>query len=166
MNSGNETIINQLRAEEKTIQDELERARKPIVQLEAELQSIQGSIARFQRKAATSGKLVELQEILTEATATIPISRLKGLSHEAAAIAIAKYNGGIVRTQEAKRLMIKAGIMSVTKNSTNMAHNAIKRSGRFDWVSAGEYRLKEAKPPQELNFDPARDAFDDLKPVQ
>jgi hypothetical protein len=32
--------------------------------------------------------------------------------------------------------------MSKTKNSTNMAHDAIKRTERFERVSPGEYRLK------------------------
>ncbi len=142
MNSGND-IVSQLRADEKTIQEKLEKMRKPIAQLEADLQCLQGAIAFYQRNASNnSGKLVELEEAITEAMATIPTSRLKGLSHSDAVIAIAKYNGGVVRTQEAKRLMIKAGIMSRTKNSNNMAHNAIKRTERFERVSPGEYRLK------------------------
>jgi hypothetical protein len=152
MNSGDEIVVNKLRADQKKIQEELEQIRKPIAQLEADLQSIQGALAFYQRKATAPSKLAELQEVLTEAMATIPMARLKGLSHEAAVVAIAKYNGGTVRTQEAKRLMIKAGIMSPTKNATNMAHNAIQRSEKFDWVSPGEYRLKEAKPSQELEL--------------
>jgi hypothetical protein len=38
--------------------------------------------------------------------------------------------------------MIKAGIMKQTKNSTNMAHNAINRTDKFERVRPGEYRLK------------------------
>jgi hypothetical protein len=166
MNSADEIVINKLRADEQKIQEELEKIRKPIAQLEADLQAIQGALAFYEREATIPSKLVELQEAITEAMATIPMARLKGLSHEAAVVAIAKYNGGIVRTQDAKRLMIKAGIMSPTKNATNMAHNAIKRSDKFDWVSPGEYRLKEARAPEGLPFDPARDSFADLKPVQ
>jgi len=144
MNSENE-IITKLRSDEKTIQEKLEKMRKPIAQLEADLQHIQGAIAFYQRN--TDDKMMaEVEEAVTEAMAIIPMSRLKNLSHSDAVIAIAKYNGGVVRTQEAKRLMIKAGIMSRTKNSTNMAHNAIHRTGRFERVSPGEYRLKEGRP--------------------
>lgn len=144
MNSGNE-VIDQLRADEKALQEKLEKMRKPIAQLEADLQHIQGVIAFYQRNAANK-MVVEVEEAINEAMATIPTARLKGLSHSDAVIAIAKYNGGVVRTQEAKRIMIKAGIMSKTKYSTNMAHNAIKRTEKFERVSPGEYRLKEIEP--------------------
>jgi hypothetical protein len=135
MNSGDE-FVNQLRVLEKNIQDKLEKLRKPIAQLEADLQHIQGTIAICQRN--DNKTITESEETVTEV-----IPRLKGLNHADAVVAIAKHNGGIVRTQEAKRIMIKAGIMSRTKNSTNMAHNAIKRSERFEKVSPGEYRLKQ-----------------------
>ena len=162
MNSGDEIVVNKLRAKEKQLLEQSEQIHKT-------LEHIQGVIALYQPTPPQRAALAEVEEAVTaaaEALTTIPISRLKGLSHEAAVIAIAKYNGGIVRTQQAKRLMIKAGIMSPTKNATNMAHNAIKRSDKFDWVSAGEYRLKAARLPQGPTFDPARDAFDDLEPVQ
>jgi hypothetical protein len=149
MNSGNE-IVNQLRADEKAIQEKLEKLRKPIAQLEADLQHIQGAIAFYQR-SSTSNKTVIEEQVIVEGYAAIPVSRLKGLSHSDAAIAIAKYNGGIVRTQEAKGLMIKAGIMSRTKNSTNMAHNAINRTDKFERIAPGEYRLKEANLKLELS---------------
>jgi len=145
-------IVRTLRAEEKTIQEELEKMRKSLARREAALQHIQGLIAYYQRNS--DKKLVaELEEAITEAMATIPTSRLKGLSHSDAVIAIAKYNGGIVRTQEAKRLMIKAGIMKQSKNSTNMAHNAINRTDKFERVSPGEYRLKASKPTNDTQTD-------------
>jgi hypothetical protein len=146
MNSG-ENTVNQLLSDEKAIQEKLARVRKSIMQLEADLQHIQGAIA-FYRRNTSSLRVADFDAEIKVATATpemlpmIPLSRLKGLSHSNAAIAIARHNGGVVRTQEAKRLMIKAGIMSNTKNSTNMAHNAIKRTEMFDKVSPGEYRLR------------------------
>jgi len=136
-------IVKTLRAEEKTIQEELEKMRKPIAEGEAALQHIQSLIAYYQSTPDT--RMVELEEAIIETMVTIPTSRLKGLSHSEAVVAIAKYNGGIVRTQEAKRLMIKAGIMSETKNSTNMAHNAINRIDKFERIGPGEYRLKASK---------------------
>jgi len=145
MNSGDEIVVNRLRAKANELQEKLEEIRKT-------LEHIQGVLALYQPTPATKVSLVELENASTETNADIPTSRLKGLSHEAAAIAIAKYNGGVVRTQEAKRLMIKAGIMSVTKNSTNMAHNAINRSGKFERISPGEYRLKQIMPSQQLDL--------------
>jgi hypothetical protein len=140
MDSG-DYIITRLRDDEKVMQAKLEKMRKPVAQLEADLQVIQAAIALYQR-SANNKMVAEVEEAITEAMATIPTSRLKGLSHTDAVVAIAKYNGGTVRTQEAKRLMIKAGIMSNTKNSTNMAHNAINRIDKFERIGPGEYRLK------------------------
>jgi hypothetical protein len=140
------SIVSQLRAEEKTVQEKLEKLRQPIAQLESDLQHIRGVIEFYQRSASKNptSKIAEEVKDFTDAIVAASSLRLKGLSHAEAAIAIAKSNGGVVRTQEAKHLMIKAGIMSRTKNSTNMAHNAIQRSGMFERVTAGVYRLKEA----------------------
>lgn len=141
-------IIAKLRSDEKEIQEKLEQMRKPITQLEDDLQHIRGVITFYQR-SENSKMMSGVQEAVAELMAELPISRIKGLSHSDAVVAIAKFNGGLVRTQDAKRLMIKAGIMSKTKNSTNMAHNAIQRTGKFERVSPGEYRLLPDKPKEE-----------------
>jgi hypothetical protein len=158
MNSGDEIVVNKLRAKANELQQKLEEMRKT-------LEHIEGVLALYQPTSAQNVSSVDLN-VSADTSADIPSSRLKGLSHEAAAIAIAKYNGGIVRTQEAKRLMIKAGIMSPTRNATNMAHNAINRSDKFERINPGEYRLKEAKQHQDVTFNPAQGAFADLKPIQ
>lgn len=147
MNSEN-SIVNQLRTDEKALQEKLEKLRQPIAQLEADLQHIRGAIEFYQRSCSKNviSKIAEEVKEFSESIAAASAVRLKGLSHEAAAIAIAKSNGGMVRTQQAKHLMIKAGIMSNTKNSTNMAHNAIQRSGKFERISPGEYRLRTTTP--------------------
>jgi hypothetical protein len=164
MNSGDEIVVHRLRAKEKELLEQAEQIRKT-------LEHIQGVIALYQPKPPNKFPLVAVEEAVaaaTEAITSIPTSRLKGLTHEAAVIAIAKYNGGIVRTQEAKRLMIKAGIMSPTKNSTNMAHNAIMRSKKFEKVSPGEYRLKgEPIMPTSTGLENlARSTYSVSKPVQ
>ena len=74
-----------------------------------------------------------------------PVGKLRKLTQVQALIVIAKHNNGIVRAQEAKRLLIKAGVMRETKNSTNIIHAVILRSEKFERVRPGEYRLKELK---------------------
>lgn len=136
-------VITQLLTEEKVLTEKLEKLRKPIIQVEQDLEHIRGTISFLTRHA--EGKFTPLNEgIVVEVANVFPLSRLKGLTHSAAVVAIAKHNGGIVRAQDAKRLMIRAGIMSQTKNSTNMTHNAILRTDKFERVAPGEYRLKEA----------------------
>ncbi len=138
-------IIVQLQAEEKSLREKLEKLRKPLMQVEEDLQHILGTIAFYERERKVGSKLVELEEAIGEALSSIPASRLRGMTHSAAVVAIAKYNGGVVRAQDAKRLMIKAGIMSQTKNSTNMTHNAILRTDLFNRIGPGEFQLKEVQ---------------------
>src|SRR5215831_11372827 len=157
-------MIIQLEQEEKVVREKVEKLRKPVIQAEEDLQHIVGMLAYYRRASTLKA---EIAEFVSELTNTFPHIKLRGMTHSAAVVAIAKHNGGIVRAQDAKRLMIKAGIMSQTKNSTNMTHNAIIRTDLFERIAPGEYRLKEtaAKSPTQV-FDPARDAFADLKPVQ
>ena len=147
-------IIAKLKADERGIQSQLEKMRKPVLELEAVLKNIQGTIAFYEDKAHTQAMTEVMTDVVSSA---LGLPKLKGLSHSEAVIAIAKHNGGVVRTQDAKRLMIKAGIMSQTKNSTNMAHNAINRIDKFERIAPGEYRLKtesqsetKAVPEREL----------------
>jgi hypothetical protein len=146
MNSGNE-IITKLRTDEKEIQEKLEKMRQPVTELEAVLKNLQGTIAYYEGKANSKTFSISLSDVLS-LSSTNAVPKLKGLTHEQAVVVIAKHNSGIVRTQTAKKLMIKAGIMRETKNSTNMAHNAIHRTGKFERVSPGEYRLKTEDQPE------------------
>lgn len=72
------------------------------------------------------------------------LRRIKNLTHVQALIEIAKFSGGVLDAQTAKVLMLRAGIMKLTPNSTHMVHGAIARSEAFVRVARGKYRLKEA----------------------
>ena len=135
--NGDEEVLARLQIMEKELQEKLERLRKPIAQTEEELQHVVGTIALLQRgirPTVTQDTSADEGKTLTEL--------LRGMTQTSAVITIAKFGGGVVRAQEAKRLMIKAGIMSATKNATNMTHNVISRSGVFERIAPGEYRLK------------------------
>jgi hypothetical protein len=134
-----EEMIAQLEHDAKTVKERLERLRKPIAEAEDDLNHIQGMLAYYRRGA----KVADLEEAISAALTLIPTARLRGMTHSAAVVAIAKHNGGLIRTQDAKRLMIKAGIMSDTKNATSMTFRAITQTDRFEHVGPGEYRLKE-----------------------
>jgi|HubBroStandDraft_5_1064220.scaffolds.fasta_scaffold00822_1 hypothetical protein len=153
-------LLAELKSEEKALIAKRERLRKPLAQVEEDLQHITAVIALYERRGG---------EVVVEGTLDAlecPPSRLRGMTQLEAIVEIAHCNNGVVRAQDAKRLMIKAGVMKATKNSTNMTHGVIIRSERFDRVKPGEYRLKEVSrlfdnPPQE-----ARSATLTLKPVQ
>jgi hypothetical protein len=134
-------IVAQLQAEEKVLREKLEKLRKPIIQAEEDLQHILGTIAFYQRNRGS-----DFGHITGEMSLLVQEPKLRGMTHSQAVVAIAKQNGGVVRAQDAKRMMIKAGIMRQTKNSTNMTHNAILRTDLFDRVGPGEFRLKQTEP--------------------
>lgn len=79
-----------------------------------------------------------------ESVPGFPLKKLKGLTHVQSLIEIAKYNGGTLSALEAKDIMMRAGVLRQTKNSTHMVHGAIARSEAFDRISRGQYRLKVA----------------------
>jgi hypothetical protein len=133
MNS-DELVFSRLEALEKTLHEKLQMLLKPVEQVQEELGHVRSTIALLRRDAKAFDQFSE--RIPTH------IAKLRGMTQLDAIITIAKDNGGIVRAQEAKRLMIKAGIMRNTKNATNMTHNVFSRSDRFERIGPGEFKLK------------------------
>ena len=109
---------------------------QPLQNVEKEIEHVTATITSLQRKPgpAASFKL--------SISVDFPIAKLRGKTQVQALVAIANHNNGIVRAQEAKRLLIRAGVMRETKNSTNIIHAVILRSEKFERVRPGEYRLK------------------------
>jgi hypothetical protein len=143
-----DAMIAQLQSDAEGLREKREKLRKPFLQVEEDLKLISAAIAFYEReRAGNTRPLAELGELVNETATQMAASRLRGMTHSQAVVAIAKVSGGVVRAQDAKQLMIKAGIMSKTKNSTNMAHNAILRTGLFDRIGPGEFRLKSPSPP-------------------
>lgn len=120
----------------------IEELRPPLEQVEKDLEHVLGMIDFYARNAPKQpASPIPPFPSVTVRSGNPPLS-LRGLSQKQAVIAIAKANGGVVKAQDAKRLMIEAGIMKNTKNSTRMVHNAIINSERFDRIAPGEFRLK------------------------
>ena len=137
-------LIEQLKREESALQKKIEELAKPLSQAQEDLRSVQGTIAYYERAirtAPTSQNFVRTGKPIVT-VAVFSAASLRGLSHKKAVVAIARHNGGIIKAQEAKRMMIQAGIMRDTKNSTHMVHNAIITSDRFERIGRGEFRLK------------------------
>jgi hypothetical protein len=119
-----------------------DRLLRPVHAIEKKLESITAALA------------VLLEETKEEAGPQagiddFPLAKLKRLSHRQAVIEIARYYGGTIKAQDAKRILIHSGCMSNTKNSTNMTHNAIVQSGAFERIGKGEYRLKPMAKTEE-----------------
>jgi hypothetical protein len=107
--------------------------------LEKTLEHLNATISLLEKESTEGTKFVRL----LAQPAEFPIGKLRRLTQIQAVVEIAKHSGGIVKAQDAKHLMIRAGVMRETKNSTNITHNVILRSGKFERVAPGEYRLKD-----------------------
>jgi hypothetical protein len=132
-------MIEHLRKVADALRTKIEGLRTPLEQAEKDLEHIVGVIDFYSRNTPTQEAGVAGPAVTVKATIT---PNLRGLSQKQAVIAIARFNGGVIKAQHAKRLMIEAGVMSNTKNSTRMVHNAIINSERFDRIAPGEFRLK------------------------
>lgn len=140
-------IIEGLKKTEEALRRKIEDMKKPIAQAEEDVRAIAGAIAFYERGTVVQAAPIVTTSLSVTSAGVFGVANLRDMTHKQAAIAIAKHNGGIVKAQEAKRLMIQAGIMRPTKNSTRMVHNAIVSSGRFDRIAPGEYRLKNSTRP-------------------
>jgi hypothetical protein len=123
---------------------DLEQKRNKFVQeVEREIEHVKGTIASL-RKTDSVAREQQLPLV-----SDFPIGKIRNMTQVQALVTIAKHQDGVIRAQEAKRLLIRAGVMRQTKNSTNIIHAVIVRSDRFAKVRPGEYRLKDSPPKTE-----------------
>src|SRR5258708_18848537 len=114
-----------------------ERLMLPLQEITEEIEHITATINSLQKPAKAISA-----SFTTTAPVDFPIGKLRKLTQVQALVVIAKHYGGNVKAQEAKRLLIRAGVMRETKNSTNIIHAVIVRSEKFEKVRPGEYRIK------------------------
>jgi hypothetical protein len=142
----------------KNLLERREKLYRPLQELDQEIEHVDGTLRSIQKPAGFTATL----------TVDFPIARLRKLTQVQALTVIAKHYGGTFKAQEAKRLLIRAGVMRETKNSTNIIHAVIVRSEKFEKVRPGEYRLKNAvaKPDLIGTENVNRGAYAPSKPVQ
>lgn len=139
-----------------------ERLVMPLQQLDQEIEHVDATVRSLQKP-----KPVGFAALTLPAVPEFPIGKLRKLTQVQALIVIAKHYGGTFKAQEAKRLLIRAGVMRETKNSTNIIHAVIVRSEKFDKVKPGEYRLKTVRINAELEEFAKRESLPfNEKPVQ
>jgi len=139
-------MLEHLRKVAESLRTKIEETKVSLAEHEEDLRGFMRIIAFYERSLATRGTAQRSMDIGFVKAGIFGASNLRGMSHRKAVIAIARNNGGIVRAQEAKRLMIQAEVMKDTKNATHMVHNAIITSERFERIGRGEYRLKTNGP--------------------
>ena len=70
---------------------------------------------------------------------------LTGRTHLDALIEIAKANNGILIVKTARRLMARANMFTNPKNASSVLFTAISRSGKFESMGKGKYKLIEQR---------------------
>ena len=126
-----------LQDHKKELLSRRERLLLPLQELDQEIEHVTATMRSLQKPTIRTA---------SAAAEEFPIGKLRKLTQVQALMVIAKHYGGAFKAQEAKRLLIRAGVMRETKNSTNIIHAVIVRSEKFEKVRPGEYRLKESSP--------------------
>ncbi len=122
-------------------------------QVQAEAEAITNKASEIQRDIYSLEKTARLYRHKHSMTESIDPKALKGMTQINALVAIARKGGGQLRANEAKRLMLQAGLISNPANAASIVYTLIKRSERFDRVEAGVYKLQPRRRGQ-----PARPA--------
>jgi hypothetical protein len=128
----------------KDLLERRERLIRPVQELDQEIEHVDATLRSIQ-----GPKLTGFAALTIPTVPEFPIGKIRKLTQVQALVVIAKHYDGTFKAQEAKRLLIKAGVMRETKNSTNIIHAVILRSEKFEKVRPGEYRLKEESPKTE-----------------
>ena len=78
-------------------------------------------------------------------------NEIRGMTQVEALVYIARNNANRVKIVSAKKLLAKAGVMKLTKNSYNILYTVINRSEKFKRVGPGEYELLPSPSPLALS---------------
>jgi hypothetical protein len=131
---GREQAIQYFTQKKRELTEKRAKLLRPIVEVDKEILTVTDALAMMLR----DGSFVPSE------TEGFPLRKIKNMTQTQALIEIAKYNGGTLRSLEAKPILIAAKLMKNSKNAAGMVNGAISRSEAFIRVKRGEYRLKDA----------------------
>jgi hypothetical protein len=118
------------------------RLRNRKAEIEAQLSSLEAQINAVE----TTLKLLkdERSPDLSQMNSSF-ISELHDKSLIEALITIAQKRENRLIVKEAKRLLIQAGLINNAKNALSILYTTISRSGRFEKIKPGEYKVKDVE---------------------
>lgn len=146
-------LRDRLDARQTELQSELEDVTRKLESVSTTLALLDGN------DAMPLAHRVSLVRSDRSTTASIDIASLRGLKQVEALTKIAQHNGGQIRTAVAKKLFLQAGLIKNPKNANNILFAVIQRSGKFERVDHGVYRLIGDKPER-----PERPALQPVEP--
>lgn len=104
---------------------------KQLSELDEQIKAVETTINLYRK----TGKIREPQAYKSI------VPELKNRTHLDALRHIALRSGGSLKVTDAKRLMSEAGLIRNPKNALSMLYTIISRSGEFERIAPGEYRL-------------------------
>jgi hypothetical protein len=110
------------------------------------LESVSMALALLDGGPAPLSHRVALTEGGQSAPSSIDVASLRGMTQVEALTKIAEHNGGQIQTLVVKKMLLQAGLIKNPKNANNILFSVIQRSGKFERVDHGVYRLIGHKP--------------------
>jgi len=104
---------------------------KQLNELDEQILAVETTISLY-RKAGKIQEPEAYKSIVPELEGRTLIDALKH---------IASRSGGSLKVTDAKRLMSEAGLIRNPKNALSMLYTIMSRSGEFERIAPGEYRL-------------------------
>lgn len=129
------SIIDQLAELVAKLRQEQAEAQRHLAEIDEKLRAVETTMRLFRTNGALAASDMS----------TSLVSELKGKTHLQALITIAYKNNACFKVVDAKRLMLQAGLLRSPKNALSMLYTIISRSGKFEKVAPGEYRLIESQ---------------------
>ena len=140
-----DSVVRRLRFELERLDERCKRAEHEYQEAEKDRQAIARTIAIVTRKTARAS--IELN---------VRPEELRGMTQEQAVVHIAEQGNGVLRSGPTKNLLLSAELIANPKNAASILYTLLQRSGRFEQVHRGEYRLR----PE--GVDAASDWLEDL----
>ncbi len=139
------TLRDRLDARQSELQAELEDVTRKLDSVSTTLALLEGDVMPLSHRVAVS--IPASYPAQSPGIATpVDVASLRGMKQIEALTKIAQHSGGQLRTSIAKRLMLQAGLIKNPKNANNILFSVIQRSGKFERVEPGIYRLIGPKP--------------------
>ena len=116
---------------------ERDKTQNRLEQVADEIRAVEQTIDIYRRKG---------NRLPQEPLPNVKTSELQGLSQLDALILIAERHGKRFKVTPVRRLMVDAGLFKNPQNASGALHTLIQRSGRFEKINKGEYRLIATHP--------------------
>jgi hypothetical protein len=126
-----DNVVRRLQFELERLNERCARVEREHQEAEDDRQAIARTIAILTRRPARASADLNVQP-----------EDLVGMTQEQAVVHVAEQGNGVLRSGPTKNLLLRAGLIANPKNAASILYTLLQRSGRFEQVHRGEYRLR------------------------